>query len=177
MWHLRPSWPVIRRARLFSNEVVRRRGLPVTSPLRTVLDLAARLPLVEAVVAVDMALHQRLVGPDQLATYVAGNSGRKGVVLAGLPRPEVQVRLQDDRGRFLARTDLYYADQRLCLEYDGATHRDSLVDDDRRQNRLLNAGFRVLRFTAADVLGSPDEVVAQVRAALDPPVMAPNSRG
>ena len=171
--------------------------------LRTVLDLADRLPFVEAVVAVDMALHQGLLGLDELGTYVARNSGRKGVVrlrgvldaaepasespmetrlrlllvLAGLPRPMAQVRLHDDHGRFVARTDLYYPSQRLCLEYDGATHRDSLVDDDRRQNRLLNAGFRLLRFTAADVLGIPDEVVAQVRAALDPPAAAPNSRG
>ena len=190
------------RARLPSHEVVQRRGLPATSPLRTAFDLGARLPLMEAVVAIDMALHQRLVRRDRLEAYVAGHSRRKGVarlrravaladpraespmetrlrlllVLARLPRPEVQVRLHDDRGRFVARTDLYYPDQRLCLEYDGATHRDSLVDDDRRQNRLLNAGFRLLRFTAADVLGSPDEVVAEVRAALHPPATAPNSR-
>ena len=37
----------------------------------------------------------------------------------------------------LARTDLYYPDQRLALEYDGGSHRESLVEDNRRQNRLL----------------------------------------
>ena len=38
--------------------------------------------------------------------------------------------------------------------------------DNRRQNRLLNAGFRLLRFTATDVYNTPDSVVALVRAAL-----------
>jgi very-short-patch-repair endonuclease len=36
----------------------------------------------------------------------------------------------------------------------------------RRRNRLLTAGFRLLRFTASDVLRTPELVVAQVRAAL-----------
>ncbi len=88
------------------------------------------------------------------------------LVLAGLPRPHTQVPLYDDRGRFLGRPDLYYPDQRLCLEYDGGTHRDSLVEHDRRQNRLVNAGYRLLRFTAGDVQRAPDTVVTQVRAAL-----------
>jgi hypothetical protein len=35
-----------------------------------------------------------------------------------------------------------------------------------RQNRLLNAGYRLLRFTAADLRGTPEAIVAQVRAAL-----------
>jgi very-short-patch-repair endonuclease len=52
------------------------------------------------------------------------------------------------------------------LEYDGGNHRERLVEDNRRQNRIINAGFQVLRFTAADIYGRPEVVVAQVRAAL-----------
>lgn len=59
-----------------------------------------------------------------------------------------------------------YPHQRLCLEYDGSTHRDSLVEDNRRQNGLPNAGYRLLRFTAADVQRTPNSVVGQVRTAL-----------
>ena len=88
------------------------------------------------------------------------------LVLAGLPRPEAQVPLHDDSGRFLGRPDLYYPAHRLGLEYDGSTHRDSLIQDNRRQNRLLNAGIRLLRFTATDLHRTPDSVVEQVRAAL-----------
>jgi very-short-patch-repair endonuclease len=91
---------------------------------------------------------------------------RLTLVLAGLPRPEAQVPLEDSRGRFLGRPDLYYPTERLGLEYDGGTHRTSMAEDNRRQNRLLVAGYRLLRFTAADVLRTPDLVVAQVQAAL-----------
>src|SRR5438309_11847168 len=88
------------------------------------------------------------------------------LVLAGLPRPVAQVPLHDAKGRFLGRPDLYYPDHRLGIEYDGATHRESLAADNRRQNRLVDAGYRLLRFTAADVLSAPDSVVALVRRAL-----------
>jgi very-short-patch-repair endonuclease len=54
----------------------------------------------------------------------------------------------------------------LAVEYDGGNHRYRLVDDNRRQNGLVGAGFRLLRFTAADVYGTPDAVLMQVRQAL-----------
>ncbi len=88
------------------------------------------------------------------------------LVLAGLPRPHAQVSLHDDAGRFVGRSDLYYPVQRLAIEYDGSTHRESLTADNRRQNRLINAGYRLLRFSAADVLSAPDSVVFLVRQAL-----------
>lgn len=186
---------VVRRAALPDDEVVERRGFRLTSALRTVADLSHRLPLVEAVVVVDLALHQRLVDRAQMQAYLASHAGRKGVahlrrvvalaepasesametrlrlllVLAGLPRPEAQVPLSDAAGRFLGRPDLYYRVQRLGIEYDGGSHRERLADDNRRQNRLLNAGFRLLRFTASDVLKTPRSVVEQVRAALEGP--------
>ncbi|TMD07860.1 MAG: DUF559 domain-containing protein [Chloroflexi bacterium] len=86
-----------------------------------------------------------------------------------LPRPQVQVKVYDELGRFLGRPDLYYASHRLGIEYDGGTHRDRLVDDNRRQNRLTNAGIRLLRYTAADLLSRPDQIVGQVRCALGLP--------
>lgn len=182
----------VHRARLDTEEIMRCRDLPVTSPVRTVADVAGRLPLVEAVVIADMAIHQGLVDVAGLCRRLTAQAGRKGtarlrlvielsepaaespmetrlrllLVLAGLPRPEAQVRLHDASGRFLGRPDLFYRTQRLCIEYDGTTHRESLIEDNRRQNRLQNAGFRLLRFTAADVIRSPDSVVTLVREAL-----------
>ncbi len=87
---------------------------------------------------------------------------------AGLPRPQVQTDLRDADGRFVGRADLYYRTARLVIEYDGANHRDRLVEDNRRQNLLLNAGFRLLRFTAADIHQRPDVVTSQVQRALSP---------
>ena len=86
----------------------------------------------------------------------------------GLPRPEVQVNLGDDRNG-IGRADLYYPSARLILEFDGTNHRDRLVADNRRQNLLLSAGFQLLRFTAGDIYNQPDLVEAQVRRALAAP--------
>lgn len=88
---------------------------------------------------------------------------RMVLVLGGLPRPKAQVSIHDRGGRFIGRPDLYYEEHRLGIEYDGGVHRDSLAEDNRRQNRLLNVGIRLLRFTAGDVLNKPESVVDQVR--------------
>ena len=88
------------------------------------------------------------------------------LVLAGLPRPEAQVSIHDRSGRFLGRPDLYYRSRKLALEYDGSTHRDSLPEDNRRQNRLVDAGVTLLRFTAADTYQNGEAVVALVRTQL-----------
>jgi len=177
----------VSRGALSRQDVVVRRGLPATSALRTIFDLCGRPPLVEAVVIADAALHTRLVDLARLNEYVAARSGAAGViqlrrvidlaeplaespmetrlrlllVLGGLPRPRAQVPLHDERGRFLGRPDLSYPERRLGIEYDGSTHRGSLADDDRRQNRLLDSGYHLLRFTVQDIT-RPDAVVALV---------------
>src|ERR1700737_199292 len=78
----------------------------------------------------------------------------------------LRFRFYDKRGRVIGRPDLLYRNERLAIEYDGGNHRDRLVEDDRRQNDLVGAGLRLLRFTAPDVYGSPDGVVMQVRRGL-----------
>src|SRR5262249_39325823 len=71
---------IVRRALLADRDVVERRGMRVTSTVRTLADLSRRLPLVEAVVAVDMALHREVVELGQLHAYTATHARRKGVV-------------------------------------------------------------------------------------------------
>ena len=88
------------------------------------------------------------------------------LIQSGLPRPEVQTNLRDRDQRFVGRADLYYSAARLIIEYDGGNHRERLIEDNRRQNLLINAGFRLLRFTAPDIHHRPDVVVAQVQLAL-----------
>jgi very-short-patch-repair endonuclease len=169
----------VSRARLSESEVVCIRGLRATAMVRTLSDLCRRLPLTEAVVIADAALHMRRVTLDQLGSMKrivrfaepASESPmesrlRMVLVLAGLPRPRAQVRIYDSNGRFAGRPDLYYEKQRLGIEYDGAVHRTTLAEDNQRQNKLLNAGVRLLRFTAVDVLQNPTSVVAQVLSAL-----------
>jgi very-short-patch-repair endonuclease len=139
-----------------------------------------------------MALHKRLLNPDDLRSWICAHPRYPGIarlrrtielaepatesvmetrlrlllVMARLPRPQAQVTLRNEAGHFLGRPDFYYPLHRLALEYDGATHRENLTGDNRRQNRLVDSGYRLLRFTAADVLSAPDSVVTLVRRAL-----------
>jgi very-short-patch-repair endonuclease len=87
---------------------------------------------------------------------------------AGLPAPDLQYDVRDEAGGFLGRADLAWPDRRVLVEFDGDVHRDRdvFVNDLRRQNRLVAAGWTVLRFTSADVLGRAHEVVVQIRRAL-----------
>ena len=106
-----------------------------------------------------------------LAESVMESRLRLLLILAGLRPPRTQGSLRDEYGLFLARPDLYYPDARLAIEYDGASHRESLAADNRRQNRLIDAGYRLLRFTAGDVLDAPAAVVSMVRRALVSPTL------
>lgn len=180
----------LRRADLPECDVIARHGFRLTSVIRTVSELGSRPDLVESVVALDMSLHAGLVDDSVLKERLALFAGRKGnkrlrracrfadgraespmesrlrmvLMKARFPRPCVQSELFDGSGNFLARADLYYPERRLAIEYDGENHRDRLASDIRRQNALVNAGYKVLRFTAAD-LRNPSLVAAQVRRA------------
>ena len=190
------AWPRpgmhIRHARLGHADITEPHGVPVTSPVRTAFDLARHLPLAEAVAAVDTALHRRLVDLAALERYVLDRPDWQGVVQArrvvelaepaaeswmesvlrmiliegGLPRPRVQATLVSSQGTFIARVDMLYEQAGVVIEYDGANHRDRLVEDNRRQNRLLGAGYVVLRYTAADVHHRSGTIVAEVRKEL-----------
>ena len=67
-----------------------------------------------------------------------GNTAAAAARHGPLARPQAQVSLHDEEGAFLGRPDLYHPEHRLGLEYDGSVHRETLVADNRRQNRLLN---------------------------------------
>jgi very-short-patch-repair endonuclease len=153
------------------SDVVNVRGLPATSVQRTFNDLRRQLLPIEFLVLADAALRLHLGQFDDLAAPAESPMEtrlRWLLIQAGLPTPEVQTELRNVDGRFVGRADLYYPAARLVIEYDGANHRDRLVEDNRRQNLILNAGCRLLRFTAADIHQRPDVVTSQVRRALTP---------
>jgi len=181
----------VRRCELLPAEIVSIRGLRATAVPLTLARLCLHRPAVEALVAIDMAVYAGLTDAPALGRYAEAAKGRPGagklrslagfaapaespmetrlrwlLIRAGLPRPEVQTNLHDGKGRFIGRADLYYPAAKLILEYDGGNHRERLVEDDRRQNLLINAGFRLLRFTATDVYNRPEVIEAHVRGAL-----------
>lgn len=181
----------VSRASFRPDEVVRRHGLPATTMARTLIDLGRRLRLPDSVAIADMALradlltiaelgeavrrlrrHRNVARVRRMVELVAPEAespmeSRLRILLleAGLPPPEVQVNLYAADGEWLARADLFYRDAALIIEYDGETHQHTVAEDNRRQNRVVNAGYTLLRFTASDLRGNPHGVVAQVQAA------------
>lgn len=90
---------------------------------------------------------------------------------AGITGWRAGARVGDGAG-VIGVVDVLFERYRLVLELDGRRGHDSgagddrFVDDRRRQNRLVNADYTVLRFTWADLVQRPEGVVAEVRAAL-----------
>jgi very-short-patch-repair endonuclease len=167
-------------------------GIPVTTPARTILDLAARLPSRQLERAMDEAERLGLCGPLELQAIAAAHPGRSGAgalrrLLARhavgttatrnnfeerflaicrnrrLPQPEINVPLLDYVVDFLWR------DVNLIVEVDGrGTHgtRRAFQEDRDRDGRLAVAGYRVLRFTWWDVTRRPAVVANRVRRML-----------
>lgn len=66
--------------------------------------------------------------------------------------------------------DLAFPDEQVAIEVDGwAWHHDveRFRRDRQRQNAVVLAGWTVLRFTWHDLTQRPDEVVAEIRAAIN----------
>lgn len=87
---------------------------------------------------------------------------------AGLPRPLCQFPIYDG-DEFIARPDFVYLDRRLALQAQSARWHlghGRQVADDRQTNKLIAAGWTVLRFWWEDVAERPDEVVAIVARTL-----------
>jgi hypothetical protein len=185
---------VHRTKRLSAGDVRDLADPPSTMPARSVVD-AARWASSdrEARAIIAAAFQQRLVAGDDvhqvlrrltpvkrgrlIATTAADASGGAHSLAeldflalsrrAGFPEPRLQVVRRDARGR-KRYLDLLYEEYGVHVEIDGGQHLDvrQAWADMQRQNDLWIAGGRVLRFPAWLVRERPDEVVAQVRAAL-----------
>jgi very-short-patch-repair endonuclease len=65
--------------------------------------------------------------------------------------------------------DITFSRQRIAIEIDGRAWHvapDRFHRDRRRQNALVLAGWTVLRFTWRDLAQRPEQVIAEIRAAL-----------
>jgi hypothetical protein len=95
------------------------------------------------------------------------------LVLRGLPRPEVQYPVLDDRQRRAVWLDLAYPAQRIGIEYEGVDHTrpEGVLRDVGRYTWLVDEGWRMFRFTKFEVYGEPDEVAATIGRA---PGVAPS---
>jgi very-short-patch-repair endonuclease len=167
----------------------------VTAPARAVVETACGMTYEAAVVLYDACVRAGLATVGQIAdtaerlshwsgapvartaaAFVDGRSESVGesrlrVFLAnqGLPPPELQVELRDRDGNFVGRVDFFFPEYRLVIEFDGlvkyGSDAGSVVAEKRREDRIRELGYLVLRVTWVD-LRRPAELSARIRHAI-----------
>jgi very-short-patch-repair endonuclease len=183
-------------AQLPADEVTTEHGIPVTTPARTLLDLAAVLDAGQVERAMNEAEFLRLTDPTSLDDLVDRHRGRPGTRTirellkthnigatitrselearflrflddAVLPRPRMNVSLQlEDRW---IEADCVWPDQRVIAELDGhASHATTAgFERDRARDRALQAaGWRVIRITWRQLHEEPDAVARDLERLL-----------
>ena len=195
---LRPR-PGIRlhRRRLDEGEVIAVAGIPVTSPARTLFDLASTVSARTLQSVANQAFVLRLVTIEDLHETAARHRGRTGspafvrlltaldpdgrVIRSpledrldeflrnrGFPAWESHQRLRI--GPDLIEPDVLWRTQMVIVEADG---RDphlaplTFASDRRRDRRLSALGWKPVRITTADIESRPDELAADLRAILE----------
>ena len=166
-----------------------REGFPLTSPARTLADLAGVLDRDELDAALERARSGRLVRPAEVLAAVARGPSRRGAgalreLLAERPtltRSEAERRLLAliGRARLPApatnvraaghEVDCLWLRERLVVEVDGYAYhagRDAFERDRRRDADLLAAGHRVIRVTWRRIVDEPEAVIAAIAQAL-----------
>jgi very-short-patch-repair endonuclease len=165
--------------------------IPVTSPARTLLDLAPLLHPRQLEAAINEADKLGLVDPESLRAALDEYRGATGapalrrvldrqtfaltdselerrflrlVRRVGFPTPKTQQRV----GGF--RVDFFWPEFQLVVETDGLRYHRTPAQqtkDRMRDQALVAAGFTVLRFAHAQVRYHPEHVVMTLRAVLD----------
>ncbi len=140
---------VVHRPRtLFTTDRTKIGPIPVTTPSRTIIDVASLVDERTLEVALDDALRRRLIRRRSLANRIGATPphGRKGIGSlrrllsersgpvtesaletkfiqlvrdAGLPRPQLQYEVRGRDGSFVARVDFAYPEAKLAVEIDG----------------------------------------------------------
>jgi Protein of unknown function (DUF559) len=178
--------------RIEEDEITIIDGVPVTTPTRTVLDLACWYPITSAVAAIDSLARATEFKTADVELLTQRYSGRRGIararlaitlvdagaqspketwlrlllVNAGLPRPQTQIPVRDDFGNAVAYLDMGWEDVKVAVEYDGEQHRTDRRQytwDVRRLELLERLGWLVIRVVAGD---RPADIVRRVKTAL-----------
>jgi hypothetical protein len=184
----------VHRSRLLGRRrPLRHDGIPITSPARTLLDLAAVLPPKALRRVARQAQAERRVSIRQLQEVIERSNGHRGVPALqtivddgpaptrspledglldlldrhGIERPEVNAALRLDGRRIVP--DYLWREQRIAIEADSRQWHDhslTLVADADKQAILEAHGWRVLRVSSRQVKHQPAQTLARIRAAL-----------
>ncbi len=172
-------------------DVVERHGLRVTTPARSLLDLAASASLAELERLTEEAQVRRLASTGELLAVVERGAGRPGVrklreVVLSLDEPLFTRSEAERRLKALCRSaalpmprmnvkragwevDAVWDAQRLVVEVDGYRYhspKPQFERDRRKDADLMLAGYRVLRITWHRLTREPEQVVALLAATL-----------
>jgi very-short-patch-repair endonuclease len=191
--HLKIAGMRTHRVPLAESDLDVRDGLLCTGLVRTIVDCMLWLPEESGrALAID-ALRRRFITPEVLRSALFRTGRRHGLArawrvlhdvadgahseaevrmhrllrAAGLTGWSANARVADEHG-LIGFADLPFDELHLIVEIDGRAYHS---DDDRfqrdraRQNRLVMAGYTVLRFTWDDVVRRPEAVLAQIRGA------------
>jgi very-short-patch-repair endonuclease len=169
-------------------------GIPLVDRRRAIVDALRFLPADEGTNLLHRCLQLGWINPDQLKQWVNYFRGKSGVgrlrthhldSIAGshseaealcvkiinrakLDGWEANSAVYDAQG-LIGYADFLFRGSRLIVEIDGrAWHvdNDRFQSDRTRQNRLINANWRVLRFTWEDLVDRPGDVISAVMSAI-----------
>ena len=184
----RPCGIVVHRRRRLARDVTRREGIPVTTPVRTLLDVAVRLDRGELEAAVNQADKLDLIDPEELRSALDGFGRQPGVAplretldrrtftltdselerrflavarRAGLPRPATQQWVNGFR------VDFHWPELGLVVETDGLRYHRTpgqQARDRLRDQAHAAAGLTPLRFTHQQVAHGARHVEATLTA-------------
>jgi len=137
-----------------------------TEPWATTEDLRRMLkrhPKLQGIVKARQALERIRAGADSAPeTFL-----RLALTAAGLPEPELQLRLVPE-DPFSPAADMGYREQRVAIQYDGAHHltREQQSRDNRRDEVFNAAGWRYFKFNADDLANDFRRAVRKVVLAI-----------
>jgi very-short-patch-repair endonuclease len=181
----------VRRARLEPCDIRRREGLPLTSPPRTVLDLAATLDEAALEALVAEAHYRQLAREPELRSQLARHPHKPGVrrLARILDIPGGPQRTRSDGERAMLRllreagitgfecnarihgyeVDFLWRERNLVLEidgWDGHSGRIAFERDRLKAATLTASGVNVMPITGRQIRDDPDGVLARVGSAL-----------
>jgi len=182
-----PRIVVHRRANLRPEDVTRRHGIPVTTPICTIVDLAPRLTRDQIEAMINEADKRDLVDPETFRSTLEEMPSRPGLptVRSILDRRTFVLTDSELERRFLRiarraglplpmtgcvvngfKVDFYWPDLRLVVETDGIRFHRTAAQQERdrlRDHAHLGAGLIPLRFTHGQIRFEPDYVCAVLR--------------
>jgi very-short-patch-repair endonuclease len=186
--HQRPGVRCYRRPGISVSDRSEHDGIPVTSPLRTVIDLAARLPPLATERVVNDADKRGLVDPETLRAALTRYPGERGIGRLRTLLDRRTFRLSDSALEVLFRTiareaglpppetkqmvngfevDFFWPDLGLVVETDGLRYHRTPSQQTRallRDQTHTAAGMAQLRFSHAQIKFEPHYVRARLAA-------------